>query len=179
MTVTDCWRAYKHAMPAEKNKDTSIPIKDFADRMSYDCIHNCYSDTVTLNGYIPSDDDVPQTIVGGRQSDVSNLTEPTATNSASSVMAEHPFKDNPEMEPLDAKGKTPPIRRRCPVCADENKKKAPGEKKKNPLTHKMCFHPQCLERRYKAGGKWVYGVFYCPEHYHVHYAAILEGNGNV
>jgi hypothetical protein len=178
MTVTDCWRAYKQAMPDKKK---AITIKDFADRMAYDCIHNCYSDTVTLNGYLPAStaaDDIPRN-VGGRQSDVSNITEPPVAPTAATVMSAHPFKDNTEMEPLDAKGKTRPIRRRCPACADDNRKKAPGEKKKNHLTQKKCFHPQCLERRYKAGGKWVFGVFYCPEHYHVHYGNVLEGNGNV
>jgi hypothetical protein len=174
ITVADSWRAFKHAMPAKKH----ITIKEFADRIAYDCMYNCYSDTVSSNGYLaPVDDDVPRTVGGGRQSDVSNITEPVLN--AAVVMAEHPFRDNPEMEPLDAKGNTRPIRRRCPACAEENKKKAAGEKRKNSLTHKKCFHKQCLERRYKAGGKWVYGVFYCPEHYHCHYAAVLDGSGNV
>jgi hypothetical protein len=179
MTVADAWRAYKHVMPHKRDKE--MTINEFADRVAYDCIHNPYLNVAFFNGYIPAADDVPRNVGGGRQSDVSNVTEPTATvaPTAVTVMSEHLFKDNPEMEPFDAKGKTRPMRRRCPACTEENKRKAPGEKKKSPLTHKRCFHKACFDRRYQAGGKWVTGVFYCPDHYHCHYAAILErGIGN-
>jgi hypothetical protein len=176
MTVTDCWRAYKHAMP--KKRDKEMAIKEFTDRMAYDCIHNCHTDIASINGYIATIEDVPLTI-GGNQAgdDVSALSAPTT---ASTVALEHPFKDNPELEAPDNNGKQRPKRRRCRVCTEENKTKAAlGEKTKSPLTSKMCFHLQCLERRYYVSGRWVYGVFYCPEHYQYHYAAVLEGNGNV
>jgi hypothetical protein len=177
MKVTDCWRAFKYAMPLKKHKE--ITIKDFADGMAYDCIKNCFSSTMSFNGYLASIDDVvPQTVSHGRPSDVSDITSATATLSMD-PLAGHVFKDNPELEQPDNNGKTRPKRRRCPVCTQENKKKAPGERKKNPLTHKMCFHPQCLERRYYTGGKSAYGVFYCPEHFQCHFTAILEGKGNV
>jgi hypothetical protein len=90
--------------------------------------------------------------------------------SAATVIAEHQFKNNPELEPVDDDGKTRPMRRRCPACADEGKKK---------LTPKRCFHKQCFDHRYKAGGKWVTGIFYCPDHYNVHYSAVLNGNSDV
>jgi hypothetical protein len=172
MTITDCWRASKHAMPNKKDKE--IPIKEFNDRMSYDCIHNCHSETASVNGYIAPEDDVPQS-VGGWQSDVSSITEPI---DPVSLLDRHVFKDNPELDPPDANGKQRPKRRRCPGCTEYNKGK-PKEERRNPLTTKMCFHPQCLQRRYWAGGNWVYGVFYCPEHSQSHYTAILEGRGNV
>jgi hypothetical protein len=140
MTITDCWRAFKHAMPLKKHKE--LPIKEFADSMAYDCIHNCHSDCFSYNGYLASEDaDVPST-VGGRQSDVSTITAPTtATTNPVELLDGHIFRDNPELEPPDNKGKTRPKRRRCPACTEDNKTKAPGEKKKTPLTHKMCFHP--------------------------------------
>jgi hypothetical protein len=55
MTITDCWRAYKQALSSTKKKD--ITIKDFADAVAYDCIHNCLSDSVDFNGYLAEDDD--------------------------------------------------------------------------------------------------------------------------
>jgi hypothetical protein len=159
MSITDCWRAYKHAL------DREITIKAFADCMAYDCIYNCLSDSSTGgNAYLPTDDDVPRT-VGGRQSDVSTVT--AATTSAATltaVMAEHPFKDNPERE---QGGRGRPIRRKC---------KAEGCKK---TYHKQCFHRQCLQFKYMSAHGWVRGVFYCPEHFNCHYAAVLEDNGNV
>jgi hypothetical protein len=169
-------------MPLKKHKE--LPIKVFADRMAYDCIHNAHSNNigVSTNGYLPIGNDVPQTI-GGRQSDVSNLTDPPSVvltlPAPASLLDGHVFKDNPELEAPDKEGKTRPKRRRCPACTEENKKKAAGAKKKTPLTHKMCFHPACQERRYWVSGKWVYGVFYCPEHFQCHFAAVLQGNGNV
>jgi hypothetical protein len=114
------------------------------------CIYNCFSDVATLNGYVASvDDDVPQS-VGGRQSDVSIASTITASIAASTApaanpLAGHVFKNNAELDPPDANGKQRPKRRRCPVCTEYNKGKAKGEKR-NPLTAKMCFHSQCLER---------------------------------
>jgi hypothetical protein len=178
MTVTDCWRAFKHAMPLKKHKE--LPIKEFADQMSYDCIYNKKSSIFAFNGYLPANnaDVMPLDVVGGgRQSNVSTLTAPTAT---SNPIAGHEFKDNPELEAVGSTGKTRPKRRRCPICTEENKRReAHGEKKKTHLTHKMCFHPSCRERRYWVSGRYVYGVFYCPEHFQHHFNAILEGKGNV
>jgi hypothetical protein len=60
MTVTDCWRAYKHALSRE------VTIKDFADCMAYDCIYNCHSNSSTGgNAYLAiEDDDVVSGTVG-------------------------------------------------------------------------------------------------------------------
>jgi hypothetical protein len=167
MTVTDCWRAFKHAMPQKKNKE--LPIKEFADRLAYDCIHNPHSDVVSFNGYLQIEDEIPRT-VGGAQDDISTVTTPTATTASSTtaalslttIMSCHPFKNNPELEPIKD-GKTRPIRRRC---------KAVGC---NKLTPKMCFERSCLEYSYSAPGGVVFGIFYCPEHYCVHYDNILTG----
>jgi hypothetical protein len=164
MTVIDCWRAYKHAM------DKEITVKEFADRMAYDCLYNCHSASIGGNAYlVATGDDVPNAVGGGRQSDVSNITEPTtATTTAvatvANVMSEHPFKDNPERE----QGGTGRPKRR--VCRAEGCEKT---------YHKQCFHRQCLQFKYMSSQGWVRGVFYCPDHYHCHYAAVLEGNGNV
>jgi hypothetical protein len=179
MTVTDCWRAYKHHMPLKKHKE--LPIKVFADRIALDCCRNCHLDIFSPNGYLaPEDENIPQTVGGSAADDVSAITEPTTASTTSKSIAGHIFKDNPELEPPNRNnGKTRPKRRRCPACTEENQGKGPGEKKRNALTAKMCFHPQCLERRYWASGRWVYGVFYCPDHYQCHYSAILEGRGNV
>jgi hypothetical protein len=168
MTVTDCWRAYKHAMFCTNNntKADDVTIKLFADRIAYDCIQNAYSDDLSFNGYLPATEDVPQTVGGGRQSDVSSVTAPTtAPVCIATVMAEHPFQNNPERE---QGGVGRPIRRVC---------RADGC---DVTYHKQCFHPQCRRFRYKASRGWVYGVFYCPDHYHCHYAAVLvEGDGSV
>jgi hypothetical protein len=169
MTVVDCWRAYKHAMPVKKR---DITIKDFADQMAYDCIKNCHSDCFTPNGYlrIAEDDNdisdsVPNFIGGGRPSDISSVTEAMSCLSVSTIMAAHPFRDNPDRE----QGGTgrPMIRRHC--RADDCRK----------TFHKMCFQGQCSEFRYKTSKGWVRGVFYCPDHYHVHYSQVLQNNGSV
>jgi hypothetical protein len=160
MTVTDAWRAYKHAMPLKRS---DITIKEFADRLAYDCIHNTYSDVTGFNGYLAVDS-VPAAI-GGRQSDVSSVTAFT-TATAATVALEHPFRSNPELEPDKGDGKKPRAIRR--VC------KAIGCKK---TYHKMCFHRDCLNHQYMAPKGLVCGVFYCPEHYYMHYDAIMRGTG--
>jgi hypothetical protein len=87
-----------------------MAIKEFTDRMAYDCIHNCHTDIASINGYIATIEDVPLTI-GGNQAgdDVSALSAPTT---ASTVALEHPFKDNPELEAPDNNGKQRSKRRR-------------------------------------------------------------------
>ena len=177
MTVTDCWRAFKHAMFLKKHKE--ITIKDFSNRLSYDCIHNAHSSFIaSSNGYLRVEGtDVPLTTIGGEQDDISTMTGSTTPTTASSI-AGHLFKDNPELDPPDVKGNQRPKRRRCPGCTEYNKGKS-KEERRNPLTAKMCFHPQCLERRYFTAGRYAYGVFYCPEHFQHHINAILDGNGNV
>jgi hypothetical protein len=166
MTVTDTWRAYKHALPHRKCKE--LPLKEFADRVAYDCVYNPYSDVPSLNGYLPvvEDDETvpPASVVGGRQSDVSNVTDPTELMNPRAVMEAHPFNSNAERE---QGGTGRPIRRIC---------KAPGCKKPTP---KMCYHRQCLQFSYMSSHGLVRGVFYCPVHQYMHYAAVLVGNGNV
>jgi hypothetical protein len=147
--------------------DAEISIKDFADCMAYDCIYNCHSKSSPGgNAYLPTADDVPcYAVGGGRQSDVSSVTAPTTTAATlTAVMAEHPFKNNPERE---QGGKGRPCRR---VCRAEGC---------NATYHKQCFHRQCLQFKYMSSHGWVKGVFYCPEHFHLHYTAVLEGNGSV
>jgi hypothetical protein len=163
MTITDCWRAFKQGMPQAKNKD--IQANEFADQIAYDCIHNCHSDVTSFNGYLATtEDDVVPQVVGGRMSDISSVTEAMAGLSLTTIMAEHPFMNNPERE---QGGNGRPIRRNC---------RANGCTK---TYHKMCFHPRCREFRYVTSKGWVKGVFYCSDHYHCHYAAVLEGNNNV
>jgi hypothetical protein len=155
-------------MPSKKDKE--ITIKEFADRMAYECIHNTHSTIASFNGYLPVPEeeihDVPRIVQGttGREDDVSTVTAATTVNFAT-VMAQHPFKDNPELEE-DSNNKMRPKRRRCPACTTEGRRR---------LTPKTCFHPHCRDHKYWSGGKWVYGVFYCPEHYHCHYAKVFEG----
>jgi hypothetical protein len=173
MTLTDCWKAFKHAMPLKKDKE--ITIKDFADCMAMDCLVNDYTTAASsVNGFIATEDDVavPRTIGTGNgiPDDLSTVTTPTALASEASVVASHMFKDNPELEEY-ADGKFRPMRRRCPACSAILKKRNP--------TSKTCFHPACRQRRYWVAGRYLYGVFYCPEHYQVHYQAILQGEGNV
>ena len=38
MTVTDCWKAYAYALP-----DRRVTLREFADRMAYDLVHNRHS----------------------------------------------------------------------------------------------------------------------------------------
>jgi hypothetical protein len=171
MTVTDCWRAYKHGMPHDSKKK-DITMKDFAARMAYDCIYNCHSDIPgSTNGYLATeeddssiDPDAPtRTVVGGRQSDVSTVTAPTTSTS---VMAEHVFQKNHELEyPKEAKPR--PIRRGCRQCGKQ--------------IHWRCSHRRCESFVwYKCSHGWVCGVFYCPQHYHVHYHNVIHDiNGSV
>jgi hypothetical protein len=164
MVVTDSWRAYKHALPTPAKKK-ELTIKEFAGRLAYDCINNCHSDTIGSNCYLPVDDkDSVPAAVGGRQSDVSAVTEAVAALSVAELMAEHSFKNNTERE---QEGTGRPIRRHC---------RADGCTK---TYHKKCFHPQCLKFKYKTSKGWVKGVFYCPDHYHVHYGEVLKADGNV
>jgi hypothetical protein len=115
LAVTDCWRAYKHAMPALKKNSNGISIKEFADRLAYDCFYNAHSDiAASSNSYLPTTTlegeggRVPQT-VGGRQSDVSAVTAPTAiltpVQAYAAAVASHPFKNNPEREGVEGTGR--------------------------------------------------------------------------
>jgi hypothetical protein len=127
--------------------------------MAYDCIHNPYSRDASINSYLATTDDVPLPEVGGRQSDVSTITETTTT--ATNVFAQHPFKNNPERE---KGGEGRPIRRTC---------KAP---KCNKTYGKKCFHPICLDYSYESPHGTVYGLFYCPDHQYLHYENVLRGS---
>jgi hypothetical protein len=160
MTITDCWRAYKHAMPLKKHKE--MTIMEFADRLAHDSIFNSHSDCYGFNWYLATaeDEDDPQAIpvppaVGGRQSDVSALTAPTVVD-----LSAHVFKDNPERE---QGGIGRPIRRTC---------RADGCGKKY---HKMCFNPSCVREPYSTAHGVRYGVFYCSEHMGMHYTNLQNG----
>jgi hypothetical protein len=158
MTVTDCWRAYKHALKP-------ITIKEFADCLAHDCIYNPHSDVAALNTYLAISTDAidtprPAVETGGRQSDVSSVTEATTTVN---VFIEHPFNKNPERE---QGGKGRPIRRHC---------KFPGCSKTTAL---MCFNRRCLQYSYECSHGTVFGVFYCTEHQYNHYERVLEGTGS-
>jgi hypothetical protein len=167
MTVTDCWRAFKHAMPLKKDKE--ITIKDFSDRMAYDCIYNCYSDSIGFNSYLATAEDdiesnIPRT-VGGRRSDVSSVTE-AEVRSIADIAVDHPFRDNPEREKDTPDGKQGrPIRRTCRAL----------DCKRMPQW--MCFNRQCLQHQYMAPKGLVRGVFYCELHQYLHYLAIQSGSG--
>jgi hypothetical protein len=159
MTVTDCWRAYKHAL----TKD--VTIKDFADQMAYDCIYNAHSDTAsTTNAFLATAaDDLPRT-VGGRQSDVSSITAPSLAVTAASIMAAHAWKSNPELEyPRDAAPR--PIRR---VCLEA------GCNKKTP---KCCSNRACENYTYPSPRGLMRGVFYCSDHQYKHIERQLNGTG--
>jgi hypothetical protein len=164
MTVTDCWRAYKHALPLKKHKE--ITVKEFADRMAYDCIKNCHSNSAAFNGHIPVSGLPPTVGVGGQQDgdedDISTVTAPTTNTS---IMSEHVFQKNHEFE-LMKSGKSRPKRRVC---------RAPGCRKE---MHFRCSHPRCEQFRYSSSHGWVYGVFYCTDHFGIHYQNILnDANG--
>ena len=161
MVVTDCWRAYKHALKKP------ITIKEFADSLSADCIYNPYSDTATVNSFLAIGGNEqalpPAEVGGGRQSDVSAVTE-ASTSTTVNVLIEHPFNNNPERE---QSGNGRPIRRHCkfPSCSK--------------TTAKMCFNRGCLQHSYESSHGSVFGVFYCTDHQYKHYERVLEGNGNV
>jgi hypothetical protein len=150
MTVTDCWRAYKFAMPNKNSKE--ITIKEFADRMAHDCTYNSHSSDASFNGYLPvtTEAGVPQSVHAGLQDDVSTMTATTSDPiDLASIMAQHPFKDNPELEEHD--GKMRSKRRRCSgACTVEGRRK---------LTTKTCFHPRC-QARSQVVVLWQMGVWY-------------------
>jgi hypothetical protein len=149
ITVTDAWRAFKHAMPLKKHKE--ITLKEFADRIAFDCIYNSYPNTVSINGYLPSveDDVVPQTVRGPDDDTISTVTAPT---SHTSVADDHVFIKNYELEHYTVKGepKARPKRRAC---------RAEGCSFPSPW---RCSNQRCERFRYKCGAGYKYGVFYCP-----------------
>jgi hypothetical protein len=146
-------------MPQKLNKE--MPMKEFADRLAYDCIYNCCSDIVSFNGYLPTEEDIPNTVSNGGDDDISTVTQSTTYTS---IAAEHVFRDNPELE-LQTNGKTRPIRRHC---------RAIGCRK---TTQKMCHHPRCLCFQYPSPKGLMRSVFYCPEHYYIHFDAIAAETG--
>jgi hypothetical protein len=172
MTVTDCWRAFKHAMPEKHNK--VISIKDFVGRMAYDCIHNPYSNVaISVNAYLATelvgDNDVPRTVLGaaGDADDVSTVTAPTTNTN---VMAEHVFIKNYELEHYKVNGepKTRPKRR---VCRAEGCSLERGWR---------CSNTRCESFRYSCGHGIKSGVFYCPQHFGIHFQNVLnDTNGGV
>jgi hypothetical protein len=170
MTVTDCWRAFKHAFADSANKkNAEMPIKVFADYLAHDCVFNCLSKVVaSSNGYlVGSTEDVPVTTVGaagaavlGDEDDISTVTAPTT---ATTLLEDHVFGVNPDVD-----GSNRPRRRVC---------RAPKCKKE---IHWKCFHPRCLLFQYKANSETYHtGVFYCSQHQQQHFTALLSGSGNV
>ena len=155
MTVTDAWRAYKHAIADPAKKTTRI--KEFADRLAWDCIHNKLS-TSTSNAFLSID--VPRDVTV--PSEVS-VCSPVTVASFDSIFAEHKFVDNELLETA-RDGSTRPQRRTC---------RATGCRK---FMAKHCDHYSCRSFKYNVNGSDKYGVFYCAEHMHVHHAAVAKGS---
>jgi hypothetical protein len=159
MTITDCWRAYKHAMPVKRD---DITIKDFADRIAFDCINNEHSDIYAINGYLATPEDTVIAVsVEGENDDVSTVTAPTTNTS---VMEEHAFVKNHELEYYTVQGeqKSRPKRRVCraPGCSIER--------------HWRCSNPRCESFQYTCGSGMKSGVFYCPQHFGIHFQNVLN-----
>jgi hypothetical protein len=159
MTVTDCWRAFKHALTEKKHKELSI--KGFADRMTYDCIYNSYSDIASLNGFLRTADEAVPNTVAGEASNADDVSAVTAPTTNTSVMADHSFVKNYDMERM-ANGKSRPKRRVC---------RADGCSKEQ---HFRCSNPRCERFNYKCGAGRKYGVFYCTEHFGIHFQHVLN-----
>ena len=150
-------------MPQKKNKE--ITIKEFADRMAYDCIFNIYSDVaLSTNSYLPTVADIPRNIGTNAVDYGDDVSTVTASTTYASIASEHSFSNNAELE-MQSNGKTRPIRRRC---------RAVGCPKP---TGKMCYHPRCRCFQYPSPKGLVRGVFYCTEHFYIHYDAIAAGTG--
>ncbi|CAB9505655.1 hypothetical protein SEMRO_238_G095700.1 [Seminavis robusta] len=148
MTVTDCWRAFRHHVADAKAKEMSVV--SFADRVASDCLRNKFPDTIdadtTLNlmptpvltvevptGYAADDGGVSPISVASTIADLSNA---------------HTRIVNPDQQ---ASGR--PKRRTC---------RADGCKKE---THWMCGNQACMSDAYNANGRRVRGMFYCDAHW--------------
>ena len=59
MTITDCWKGFRHASASKSHKEMSIV--DFANRLSFDLIHNEETDNASQS-FIPIDDGVPLSV---------------------------------------------------------------------------------------------------------------------
>ena len=164
MTVTDCWKAYKYALP-EKHPKKQIRLVEFADRMTYDLVHNRNSTARDGGGSLM----LPLTIeTGGASLDsstsgvVSPLTQATVL-SLDTVCDMHRFVDNLEIE-TDKNGREWPMRRKCNHM--ESKRKC----------HKLCSHYKCRQRSYNVNGTVKYGYFYCKDHKIDHWMDVINGS---
>ena len=159
MTVTDCWKAYKYHVPAIAKK--TVTLVEFADRLAYDCIYNRLS-TVSGGGQSLLSMVVDVTVDTAVEPQVSPLT----VASFESIVVDHQFVDNTEMEhPKNAKPR--PKRRTCNY----------GDCKKQ--TQELCDNYKCRARHYNVNGKDVYGYFFCSKHQHSHWSDIAAGRIDV
>lgn len=164
MTVTDCWKAFKYALP-ERHPLKQLKIVEFADRMAHDLVNNTNSDQrdggslllppLTINVDHGSSSSVAT-------SAVSPLTQAT-TMTMEDVRIVHPFIDkNPEIE-TDKNGRSRPKRR---TCSHLNCKKK---------YHKLCGHDRCRLRPYNVNGSVKHGIFCCADHMVDHWMDVING----
>ena len=141
-------------MSDDKCKTTTIT--DFADRLSWDCIHNGCSSSIG-NAYLGAG--IPSSVEVTNEDGSSSLLSPMSTGSSfSQVLLEHKLVDTTEVEGQpDPKTGNRRLKRR--ICRSK------GCKTK---TKNMCDHHDCRMLCINVNGRDVYGSFWCVEHWNEH-----------
>ena len=171
MVITDAWKAYRNETTDKK----TLGIVEFADRLTYDMLNNEEVDSlnptfIAAGDASESESSVPLTVEvpnGGGTDPLPLLSLITAV-SMSSILRDHTYTVNPEMEktPCIRTGNCRPGRRTCQKtgCKDQ--------------THYCCEDYRCKKKVQNPNGMVVYGTFYCMKHWADHHQevyALYEG----
>ena len=88
---------------------------------------------------------------------------PLTVASFESIVDDHVFVRNKDMEHPKNGARPRPMRRTCNFVGCSK------------ATHEMCDNYKCRARYYNVNGKDVYGYFYCSKHQPSHWSDIASG----
>ena len=160
ITATDAWKASRHQSPGE-----DLSAIQFCDRLAYDCFENDFpnSDMCLFisgrNGSTNIDD-----MISPRQNPATPaVVTPT---SIGAIFESHKFtKNHDDIEPYVDNRAPDSERCRRRVCRADGCKRP---------TSWVCGAHECFNFEYNANGKRCKGLYYCQEHWHVHWSQVGE-----
>lgn len=160
MVVTNCWKAYRHALPNQHPKK-HVKLVEFTDQMACNLVNNNASTEVGGGSLLPLTVDFTVNPGGGQPKAVSPLSATSTATSLEYGMTNHLFVENSDEEATKtgSRGK----RRACMYT---------GCKKP---TSKMCDNYRCRLRSYQVNEPTKYGYFYCCDHFAHHWMDVIGG----
>ncbi|CAB9498059.1 unknown protein [Seminavis robusta] len=149
MTVTDCWKAFRHHVADDKAKE--MTVVGFADRVASDCLRNKFPDTIEADdnlNLMPTPVLTVEVPTGNGVPAADGISPISVATTIEDLSNGHTRIVNPD---LQASGR--PKRRTC---------RADGCRKE---THWLCGNQACMSEAYNANGRRVRGMFYCDAHW--------------